>query len=81
MRTIGDSAFGWCGSLASINLPEYLKTLEKCAFYGCESLKNVQLPDGLEMIGRSCFGNCCLEEVAFPASVKTVGAGAFQECG
>ena len=80
LKAIGEHAFNSCSSLVKINLPEGLKTIENSLFFGCTSLKCIRLPDGFERIGIECFRGSGLEELVLPASVKEIGAKAFEWC-
>ena len=55
LKTIRDRVFRSCSNLATINLPEGLKSIVYGVFADCTSLKHIQLPDGLEKIGAGCF--------------------------
>ena len=41
LRTLGESAFWRCNSLAKISLPEGLKSVGDSVFQDCRSLKNI----------------------------------------
>ena len=56
-----------------------LKEIGKDAFYQCNSLVLV-LSEGLESIGREWFRGSGINEARIPASVQSIGQGAFQEC-
>ena len=43
----------------------------------CKNLRHMLLNDGLETIRGSCFGNCGIEEIAIPSSVRYVDCYAF----
>lgn len=60
-----------------MHLPSTLKRIEYNVFDECKQLKNIQLPEGLEYIGRQCFYKSGLESIVLPATVKSVGSGAF----
>lgn len=69
VKSIGNKAFIYCTNLVSVNFSE--KAKEK------EEDKN----EGLETIGECAFQGClALESIVFPASVKSVGSGAFMQC-
>jgi putative conserved repeat protein len=44
---IGKEAFYYCDELASITIPENVKTINPDTFYWCSSLKDITLPAGL----------------------------------
>ena len=81
VTTIGDYAFEYCRSLASITLPEGVTTIGESAFYYCKSLTNITLPEGLTTIGYGAFSYCrSLASITIPESVTELGAGAFANC-
>lgn len=47
MTDIGKEAFYYCDELASITIPENVKTINPDTFYWCSSLKDITLPAGL----------------------------------
>lgn len=57
-----------------------LRKIEGSTFYKCEKLKDVVLSNCLEKIGLFAFSQTGLENVEFPASLRTVDQGAFAEC-
>ena len=40
----------------------------------------IKLPEGIEAIPEKCFYYSKIEDIFIPASVKTIGEGAFYEC-
>ena len=58
IETIGRNAFSTCLSLATINLPDSVTTLEDQTFRNCTSLTRIELPSNLTTIGSSAFDNC-----------------------
>ena len=57
IKEIGSSAFGYCTSLQTIEIPACTRILDS-VFTGCTSLEEVTLPDGLISIGSNLFTNC-----------------------
>ena len=57
IKEIGSSAFGYCTSLQTIEIPACTRILGS-VFIGCTSLREVTLPDGLISIGNNLFTNC-----------------------
>ena len=43
-------------------------------------MKTVELPEGLEKIGLEAFMESGLENVEFPASLRTIAQGVFSKC-
>lgn len=73
---IGDYAFRWCSSLASIEFSDNITEIGKSAFYNCDSLTSVVIPDSVETLGVDVFADCDnLNTVTVGA--KSIGAGAF----
>lgn len=50
------------------------------AFMSCSKLTSVTLPSGLVSIGKYSFYNTGIKEIAFPATLKSVGDYAFAIC-
>ena len=57
IKEIGNSAFGYCTALKTIEIPACTRILDS-VFIGCISLEEVTLPDGLISIGNNLFANC-----------------------
>ncbi len=55
---IGDSAFGGCGRLVSITVPEGVTYIGSVAFIVCTELTSVSLPSTLTEFGVYPFANC-----------------------
>ena len=53
-------AFNYCDKLASINIPNGVKSIGNGAFYGCSRLVTVRFEESskLESIGEGAFGRC-----------------------
>ena len=82
LRTIGYSAFYYCGNLASIKIPSSVTSIGNSAFYGCENLESAILHEGLTTIGDRAFYYCDkLASIDIPGSVTTIGDYAFERCG
>ena len=78
VTSIGGHAFSYCDSLAEVEIPVGCTMVGNYAFYYCNSLTQVSLPDGLTSIDSDAFGCCNPAEIILPASVTTVGWGAFE---
>ena len=69
VKVIGDSAFGECESLTSINIPKSVTTIEYNAFNDCDSLTNITIPSSVVTIIDNPFnrwhGNLNNESKAF----------------
>lgn len=78
---IGNQAFKNTG-LESVVMPDSVKTLGTEVFADCAQLKSVKLSESLAEIPSKTFINCvALEGIAFPASVTSLGASAFENSG
>ncbi|CAJ1957590.1 unnamed protein product [Cylindrotheca closterium] len=84
LNRIGSQAFGYCKALREIQwngIP--IIELEADLFTACSQLTYLDLTDlkQLRIIGPRVFKNCKgLECVEFPASLETIGMGAFYGC-
>ena len=94
VATIGKFAFGDCTSLKDVILPSTLTELGSSVFTDCKFVESIRLadspegvvfalPEGLTSIGYQCFKNCFADgveaKVVIPASVATLGEGAFYD--
>lgn len=70
-------AFGWCSSLAAIQLPEGMTTIGSNAFRNCSGLKVVAFPSTLITIGESAFSGCPLVSVSLPEHLTSIAGDAF----
>ena len=79
--SIGSYAFYNCEKLATISLPENLKTIGDYAFYNFNGLTSIVIPNSVTSIGNYAFQNCSnLETVIFSNSLETIGSSAFSGC-
>ncbi|ELP93557.1 hypothetical protein EIN_061220 [Entamoeba invadens IP1] len=77
---LGDSIFIY-NTMASINLPPYLRELGSKAFYKCENLLSITLPDTLTILRKFCFCDCkVLSEVVLPKYLKMLDNDCFYMC-
>ena len=68
-------------TLASIEVPAGLTSIDDNAFHGCSSLASVVLPAGLTSIDGNAFNGCSsLASVVLPAGLTTIGYYAFLGC-
>ena len=81
VTSIGGSAFYWCSSLTTINIPEGVTSIGDDAFYYCSSLTAITLPESMTSIGGRAFHNCIsLTAIILPESVTSIGDDAFYWC-
>ena len=75
---IGQYCFDGCENLTSVQLPSTLKTIEHHAFRKCNFKDNsIQLPEGLETIETYGLGECYLDRITLPSTLKKIGSNAF----
>lgn len=86
IQTISGRAFYGCDALRSLVFEEQLAegnslSLGAYAFSNCDSLETVELPEGTASIGEGCFSYSEKfdDSIKIPASVQSVGVGAFTE--
>lgn len=76
-----DYAFRDCEDLASIKLPESIKSIGNDAFDGCNSLKNIDIPSSVTEIGDAAFRGCDnLQSINLPDGLLILGEGTFEYC-
>lgn len=81
VTSIGDSAFLYRTSLASVVIPSSVASIGEAAFYYCTSLTGVTMSPGVTSIGKDAFSYCTsLASVAIPSSVASIGETAFYYC-
>lgn len=73
--------------IETLEIPGYVRRIEPYAYSSASpddptgAVKRVIFPDGLETIGSYAFyGYSALELIELPASLKSIGAGAFGHC-
>ena len=80
-KFIAPSAFSYCDSLTSIEIPDSVTTIGGSAFYDCSSLTEVVIGDSVTTIGNDAFSYCSsLTEIVIPDSVTSIGEYAFEDC-
>ena len=81
VTSIGDNAFYYCYSLASITIPESVTSIGNYAFYYCYSLASITIPEGVTSIGNYAFNSCySLASITIPEGVTSIGSSAFSSC-
>ena len=74
-------AFGNCGSLTSVTIPNSVTSIGNSAFVGCESLTSVTIPNSVTSIGEYAFFGCdSLTSVTIGSSVNSIEYEAFKGC-
>ena len=59
-------------TIEKIKIPSTLKIIEEGTFSECENLKEIEFSEGLEKIGLLAFKKIAIENVIFPASLRTI---------
>ena len=81
VTSIGDSAFFYCSSLTSIEIPSSVTSIGDSAFYYCSSLTSIEIPSSVTSIGDYAFSYCSsLTSIEIPSSVTSIGSYAFYGC-
>ena len=81
LKYVGNSAFGCCENLNSIEIPASVTTIGNEAF-NFSGLTSINIPEGVTTIGDNAFYYCeSLTSIEIPSSVTSIGVGAFEGCG
>ena len=81
LTSIGNSAFYYCRSLTSIEIPSSVTSIGNSAFYYCSSLTSIEIPSSVTSIGGQAFSSCrSLTSIEIPSSVTSIGGQAFSGC-
>ena len=81
VTSIGSSAFSYCYSLTSIDIPDGVTSIGECAFMECFDLTSINIPEGVTSIGESAFYRCCnLTSIDIPDGVIGIGKSTFSGC-
>ena len=81
VKVIGNSAFSFCRTLASINIPTGVTNIGATAFLWCDSLTKINIPKSVTNIGNGAFSYCkSLTKINIPNSVTNIGDRTFKNC-
>ncbi len=95
VTTLGDFVFSGCSGLRALTLPDSVREIGDCAFLYCNLLNSVALSANNPYFSLDAYGmlfdenrtklvQCFDREITaytLPATVKTIGGGAFAHCG
>lgn len=77
---IDDFAFYQSPKLASVQLPNSIKTIGTYAFWGCTALSGVTIGDRVTSVGAYAFASTAVSNIILPNSVTTIGDYAIYNC-
>ena len=81
VKSIGNSAFSDCASLAKLTISEGVTSIGNRAFECCFALPEVTIPSSVKKIGKKAFNACkSLTKVVISNGVKTIEEQAFLCC-
>lgn len=81
VTSIANSAFLSCYNLASVTIPNDIKTIGNGAFNNCTGLKKVRIGANVEKIERGVFQECSsLQSISIPEKVNEIGWWTFKLC-
>ncbi len=81
VKSIGNSAFFDCPSLAEVSISDSVTSIGDSAFSACGALSSLVIGNSVNAIGDSAFKHCsALTEISIPASVEEIGDSAFLGC-
>ena len=79
--SIGNYAFYYCMSLASITIPSGVTSIGNYAFQYCYALSSITIPSGVTSISTDAFSNCSsLASITIPSGTTSIGNYAFRSC-
>ncbi|MBQ7622782.1 MAG: leucine-rich repeat protein [Bacteroidales bacterium] len=82
LASIGSRAFYGCSSLSAVILPSSMTSIPDGLFYECSSLSSVIWPSAVTSVGQEAFYGCEFKaagsKLEIPATVTTIGSGAFR---
>ena len=79
--SVGNSAFYYCYSLASVTIPNSVTSIGNYAFQYCYSLASIAIPNSVTSIGNNAFSYCySLVSVTIPNGVTSIGIDLFNNC-
>ena len=81
MTSIGQYAFNYCYSLASVTILGSVTSIGQYAFSYCYALASITILGSVTSIGNNAFYGCyALASITIPSSVTSITTKAFQNC-
>lgn len=80
LTTINNSAFRYCTSLTSLDIPSSVTNLGRWVFGFCENLETITLHEGLQTLSESTFNNCGIISIRIPSTVTAIPKYTFEGC-
>lgn len=80
VKTLGKYCFSECHNLKTLTLSNSLKVIPERAFQRCFNIEEVILPENLEDIAKALLFMQGIENITFPASIKSMGEISFADC-
>lgn len=81
VSSIGSGAFGECGKISSVILPNTIKSVCNFAFQGCCGITNIDIPNSVTSIGSYAFKDCSgLTSIGLSNAIESIGERAFMDC-
>ena len=77
---IADNTFENCTKLASVTMPNSIRTIGANAFKGCTNLSSVYLSNSITSIGDYAFANTALTRISIYEAITSIGKNAFSGC-
>jgi len=81
VKTIAAGVFEGNPNITSVTFPDSVTRICEDAFNGCSGLKSLELPSNLTTIEDRAFKDTSISSVIIPASVTSIGLGAFDTTG
>lgn len=76
ITTIGDGAFGACGRMKSISIPNTIESIGQDAFLGC-GLTEITIPENVRSLGYAAFQSSGITILHLPLSLERIESNCF----
>ncbi len=81
VTSIGNSAFGNCGSLTNVTIPDSITSIGNASFCNCSGLTSIVMPDSVTSIGMDAFFGCnSITSCIIGNGVTRIDNRAFRDC-